>query len=271
MQKLNNDYLSCAFSYLALEPDFNLFLIGDLEQYGMVHENVSCYTAKDWKAGMEFPFFILNYRGNVLVYSQNPDYDAKTVADFLMKINPDNISGKDEILQKLIPYLENRVVKPTHLAKLSRIDSQQKERYKELMERVRRLTEEDILAAYDLYITIDEFAYTYRRKTKEECYEDIRQNISAIGRSYGIFEGDKLISVVQTSAENKKSAMVVGVATRNEMRGKGYARAAMLKLCQDCLKEKEFLCLFYDNPTAGKIYHSIGFEDMGKYTMIRKQ
>lgn len=271
MQKLTNDNLSTAFSYLALEPEFNLFLIGDLEQYGMVHENVSCYTARGWKDGMEFPYFILNYRGNVLVYSQNPDYDAKTVADFLTEMDPDNISGKDEILQKLLPYLKDKVSKPTYLAKLSQIDSRQKEQYKELMDRVRKLTEEDIPAAYDLYLTIDEFAYTYRRKTKEECYGDIRQNVSAIGRSYGIFEGDKLVSVVQTSAENKKSAMVVGVATRKDRRGKGYARAAMLKLCQDCLKEKEFLCLFYDNPTAGKIYHSIGFEDMGKYTMIRKQ
>lgn len=269
MQKLTNNYLSTAFSYLSLEPEVNLFLLGDLEKYGMEHENVSCYTADDWTPDMEFPYFLLNYRGSVLVYSKAADYDAKTVGDYLTAINPENISGKDEIVQKLVPHLKNKIVKPTYLAKLSHIGDRQQAQYGDLMRRVRRLTEEDIPAAYELYLTIDEFAYTYRKKQREACYDDIRQNISAIGRTYGIFEGKELAAIVQTSAENKKSAMVVGVATRPEMRGRGYARAAMLKLCQDCLQEMEFLCLFYDNPSAGRIYHSIGFEDMGKYTMIR--
>lgn len=270
MQKLDNRYLEVAFSYLGLEPEFNLFLLGDLEAYGMEHENVSCYTDDDWKPDMEFPYFILIYRGNVIVYSRNEDYDGKTVAEYLNEANPENISGKDEIIRRLVPYLKDRAARPMYLAKLNHIGDEQRATYGSLMKRVRRLTEEDIPAAYDLYMTIDEFAYTYRRKSKEKAYDDIRQNISAIGRTYGIFEGEVLASVVQTSAENKRSAMVVGVATRPGMRGKGYARAAMLRLCQDCLEEMEFLCLFFDNPSAGRIYHSIGFQDMGIYTVVRK-
>lgn len=271
MQKLSNECLEAAFSYLGLEPEFNLFLLGDLEAYGMEHENVSCYTDDDWRPGTEFPYFILNYRGSVLIYSRNQDYDGKKVAEYLNEVNPENISGKDEIVKRFVPYLKGRIARPMYLAKLNRIGDEQREQYGGLMKRVRKLTEEDIPAAYDLYMTIDEFAYTYRRKGKEAAYDDIRQNISAIGRTYGIFEGEVLASVVQTSAENKRSAMVVGVATRPEMRGKGYARAAMLKLCQDCLEEMEFLCLFFDNPSAGRIYHSIGFQDMGMYTMVPKE
>lgn len=271
MQKLTNQYLSAAFSYLALEPEFNLFLIGDLEQCGMEDETVSCFTDDDWKEGAEFPYFILDYRGNVLVYSRDPHYDARTAAEFLKEIKPENISGKDQVLRPLIKYLENKTVKLTHMARLKEIAKQQREEYGELMGRVRRLTEGDIPAIYQLYLTIDEFAYTYRRKEREECCEDIRQNcFSGMGRAYGIFEGDRLASVAQTSAENRASAMVVGVATRPESRGKGYARATVLKLCEECLADgKQFLCLFFDNPSAGRIYHSIGFEDIGIYTMLR--
>ena len=271
MQKLDNRHLEAAFSYLRLEPEFNLFLIGDLEAYGMEHENVSCYTDDDWKSDMEFPYFILNYRGNVLVYSRDETYDAEKVADFLNEMDPENISGKDDIVKRLVPYLKDRISKPMYLARLNQIGTEEKEKYGDMMKQVQRLGEKDIPAAYDLYLTIDEFAYTYRRKEKEKCYEDIRQNISVIGRTYGIFEGDVLAAVVQTSAENTTSAMVVGVATRPEMRGKGYAKAAILKLCQDCLEEMDFLCLFFENPVAGRIYHAVGFKDMGMFTMIRKR
>ena len=270
MQKLNNRYLEAAFSYLSSEPEFNLFFIGDLEAFGLEHENVSCYTDDEWMPDMEFPYFILNYRGNILVYSRDEAYDAEKVAEYLNEMDPENISGKDDIVKKLVPYLKNRVCKPTYLARLNQVGEEEKERYGGIMKQVRRLTEEDIPAAYDLYMTIDEFAYTYQRKAKEKCYDDIRQNVSVCGRTYGIFEGDLLASIVQTSAENKTSAMIVGVATRPEMRGKGYAKAAILKMCQDCLEEMDFLCLFFDNPAAGRIYHSVGFEDMGLYTMIRK-
>lgn len=273
MQKLTNQHLSAAFSYLAPEPEFNLFFIGDLEQCGMEDENVSCFTDDDWKEGMEFPYFILDYRGNVLVYSRNPHYDAQKVAEFLKEVQPENISGKDQVLRPLLAYLENKVVKPTHMARLGAIAGRQKEVYGERMGRVRRLTEEDIPAIYELYLTIDEFSYTYRRKEREKCYEDIRQNnISGMGRSYGIFEGDRLVSIAQTSAENRISAMVVGVATSPESRGNGYASATVLKLCEECLADgMTFLCLFFDNPSAGRIYHAIGFEDIGLYTMIRNQ
>ena len=60
MQKLNNRYLEAAFSYLSSEPEFNLFFVGDLEAFGMEHENVSCYTDDEWMPDMEFPYFILN-------------------------------------------------------------------------------------------------------------------------------------------------------------------------------------------------------------------
>ena len=79
MQKLNNRYLEAAFSYLSSEPEFNLFFIGDLEAFGMEHENVSCYTDDEWMPDMEFPYFILNYRGNILVYSRDEAYDAEKV------------------------------------------------------------------------------------------------------------------------------------------------------------------------------------------------
>ena len=97
MQKLSSKHLSQAQKYLLPEPEFNLFAIGDLERFGMEGDHVSTYTADDWREGMGFPYFLLDYRGNFLVYSHDPDYDGKAVGEFLAGKNPRNISGADSV------------------------------------------------------------------------------------------------------------------------------------------------------------------------------
>ena len=174
------------------------------------------------------------------------------------------------LMRRLLACLSDRHAQQTQLARLETVTDQQKAEMGPLLERVRLLTPGDIPALYDLYMKIEEFAYNYRGKTREACYEDIRMNVSVLGRTYGIFEGERLACAAQTSAESPLSAMIVGVATDPDFRGRGYAKASVLKLCADCLEEgRQFVCLFFDNPDAGRIYHSIGFTDVGAYTMLR--
>ena len=51
MKKLTASHFNDAMAYALLEPEFNLFLIGDLENYGLESENVSVYTADTWTGG----------------------------------------------------------------------------------------------------------------------------------------------------------------------------------------------------------------------------
>lgn len=266
MQKLNANHTQEALAYLTVEPEFNLFLIGDIESMGIESEHVACYTSDSWQEGTTFPYFILIYRNNGLVYSHDINYNYIEVAEFLNTFHLRNISGKDSLITPLIPYVEDRPVQRTYMARLNQMNQPPTD----TGFKVRRLTKQDIPAIYDLYIQIDEFASMYRTMTKEEAYKDISMNIAEIGRTYGVFEGDTLLSVAQTSAENSTSAMVVGVATLPAHRGCGYAKATVTKLCGDCLQGgMNFLCLFYDNPSAGRIYRSIGFQEIGIFTILR--
>lgn len=77
-----------------------------------------------------------------------------------------------------------------------------------------------------------------------------------------------MCTVAQTTAENSKSAMVVGVATRKDCRGKGLMSQCLSKLCRDVLAEGKSLCLFYDNPKAGRVYHKLGFVSIDKWAML---
>jgi predicted GNAT family acetyltransferase len=65
--------------------------------------------------------------------------------------------------------------------------------------------------------------------------------------------------------------MVVAVATHKKYRIQGHATRLMKALSKLYLKDKQKeLCLFYDNPEAGKIYLNLGFKPMGQWTMFRK-
>lgn len=89
------------------------------------------------------------------------------------------------------------------------------------------------------------------------------------GRIYYI-ENDngEIVSIAQTTAENSKSAMVVGVATLEGYRGLGYMSKCLSTLCKDVTAEGKTLCLFYDNPMAGRIYHRLGFKTIDNWMMI---
>ena len=80
-----------------------------------------------------------------------------------------------------------------------------------------------------------------------------------------------MICTAQTAAENSKSAMVVSVATRKDYRCQGLMTQVLSKLCQDLLNEQKTLCLFYDNPEAGAVYHNLGFKTIVKWKMIVRQ
>jgi len=63
--------------------------------------------------------------------------------------------------------------------------------------------------------------------------------------------------------------MIVAVCTHKNYRGKGYATELLTEIVSYLLREKQSVCLFYDNPDAGRIYRKIGFNEIGLWTMHR--
>lgn len=83
------------------------------------------------------------------------------------------------------------------------------------------------------------------------------------------FECDREIKIAkECDAENSKSAMVIDVATVKEYRNKGLMSKCLSKLCMDVMSEGKTLCLFYDNPKAGSVYHKLGFNTIDNWMMI---
>lgn len=129
-------------------------------------------------------------------------------------------------------------------------------------------TEEDYGMIFDLLITISEFD-SMKRETRENFIKTNIHERKSNSVKLMIKQNGRCISTAATVADTTKSAMVVAVATDQTARGKGYASKVMIALMDEYINHrKKSLCLFFDNPKAGAIYHRLGFEDMDMWVML---
>ena len=82
-----------------------------------------------------------------------------------------------------------------------------------------------------------------------------------MGRNYILKRDGEIIHHAATYAELDNLAVISGVITREDWRGKGVGTLAVRKLCYDLLKEGKKPCLFYYTKQAAMFYKKIGFEE----------
>lgn len=247
------------------EPSFNLFIIGDIEAFGFeedFQEVWGAYTDEHQLEGV-----LLRFNESFIPYWKKEDFDVtgfvETIHLHQKSASHDKsgliISGKDTIIGSISGFFPELVSKPTFFCELNDRNSLQS-----VDNTVKIATEEDAERIFELMETIEEFSVSV---PPERIAHKIK---TRTGRIYYMEdENSQIIAVTQTSAENSKSAMIVGVATRKGYRGHGYMSRCLTKLCSDLIEEGKSLCLFYDNPEAGKVYHRVGFKTIGQWVMLK--
>ncbi len=259
IRKLTEKDHTKVMELLTEERAMNLFIIGDLENFG--YETDFQQIWGEWK-DEELIAVLLRYKENFLPYAKG-SFDVQGFAEIIS--NDDHfkiLSGKEEIIQQFDDYIPTGKKRSMHFAEL--LDSNSLEETNERLD-IRLATVEDVDAIFTLRGSIEEFSES--SATRESMVHTIE---TKSGRTYFMKEIDKAIASVSTTAENSVSAMIVGVCTDIEYRNQGLASKCLSALCEDVLKEGKTLCLFYDNPAAGSIYKRLGFMDIGKWTMWHK-
>lgn len=257
---LTTDDHEICMALVQQQPAENLFIIGDIETFG--------YDQPFQKIWGQFEddkliAVLLKYEGNYIPYAQGT-FDVNGFADI---INADQqmteLSGLKYLTDQLEPLVNKQPIKKQELyyAKCTKLQPIYEAAD---LEGVARLTLDEIDENVELMLSIPEF-----EGSNITAESKIRAEESKMGRTYIMREGDLMVSSASTTAENSVSAMIVGVATREGFKKKGYATKCMQKLCGDLLNEGKSLCLFYDNPSAGSIYKRLGFEDIGFWNMLR--
>jgi len=238
------------------EKELNLFIIGDIENYGFDKDFLELWG--DFNDNGCIKAVLLRYYKDFIIYSRE-EFDVLGFSE-IMKINDFKmLSGEKNIVEKLSEYIQIKEKRDMYFAKLDNCNSL----YDGELDNVVIKTElKDMKKVWELLTKIGGGRNTQSLEMIEKKYLD------KTGRGYHIKnENNEIVSSVETAAENVSSAMVVAVSTDPEYRGHGYATAVVSRLCRDLLSEGKSLCLFYDNPKAGKIYERLGFQGIGIWTM----
>ena len=245
-------------AFLSKNPGLNLFQIGDIENFGFDSDIQTVWGS--FNENDELNGVLLRYRENFIPYFEDLDFNVEGFKS-IIKTNDcaKIISGEKVIADQFTDCFEQAEVREMYFCEL--IDDSFLE---EVLVEIKEASCEDARRILDLLVTIEEFSGTFR-STDEIC----RKIESRSGRVYFIEnEAKDVVCNVQTAAENSKSAMVVAVATHKDYRKRGFMAQCLSKLCRDLLNENKTLCLFYDNPEAGAVYHKLGFKTIGKWKMI---
>lgn len=260
--KLSNKDIPKVYEYIKDEPEVTLLIQGDLELYGLQSPNVTLYAI-----GENWDSILLKYYSDYVLYSKGPTFNTKPVASLLARQEKIvAIKGKESLVLQMKCQYPKLKVTGTYLCRCDKASFIPKP---ETTLNMRKLAKEDASAVVSLYQQIEEFAPPYLDHTKEKLAE-ISNNLAQGGVALGIFEGKKLLSSVYTTATTKQAAMVVGVATLPVARNRGYASALVSQICSLCFESGlEFLCLYFDNPTAGAIYKRLGFEVVDRWATMR--
>jgi predicted GNAT family acetyltransferase len=248
--------------FLKKDPEYNIFIIGDIEQFGYVCEFQTVWGEFDKD---KLVAVLLQYRTNIVYYSPNKR-SIDPFKEVLEGFKYDIVNGKKEAIEVFEEFLSDWKLQDMYFCSL---DSFKKEDADTTNVSILR-TYEDFCDEHDLLGGIEEFTEreekeSYARHQSELAMKDQRL-------TYALRVDGELVSVASVVAENTVNGMIVGVATNKKYRGKGYASVVMNELCNDFLNVKnKSLCLFFDNPKAGSIYHRLGFKDIGMYRMYSRQ
>lgn len=245
--------------FLSQEPSINLFIIGDVEAFGFEKTFQTLWGQFSSDGQMEG--VLLKFYESYIPYFNKTYFDISDFLEIILRHKGTAIvSGKEDILKLFDERLPKHTTKSTYFCELTHQELLIE--YSDL-NLVKKAKESDAKRIYDLIETIEEF------NGASNSIERIKHAIKTkTGRMFYIEnESGDMVSIAQTSAENSQSAMIVGVATRKGYRGKGFMHRCLNQLCKEVMSEGKTLCLFYDNPQAGKIYHKLGFETIGKWVM----
>lgn len=245
-------------SFLSQEAAMNLFIIGDIEAFGFDSDFQELWGQFDGQGDLEG--VLLRFNESYIPYLKSENIDKKAFQEIIdAAARPLMLSGKESIVAQFLTEEEKKQIRSTYFCELT--EGSALEGTDDI--EIKIATVDDAVRITELLDEIVEFQGV--SNTPERIAHKISTNT---GRVYFVEdENGKMISVSQTSAENKYSAMITGVATLPGYRGKGIMSRCLSKLCRDLLDENRSLCLFYDNPKAGRVYHRLGFQSIGNWVM----
>ncbi len=245
------------WNFLKAEASINLYAIGNIENFGYNQEFQQLWG---WFEEGILRATMMRYYSHFMYYAKK----TIPIEPFVHIIQDFNeayiLSGKTKLVEPFEQFLESTLL-PRRDTYFSEWIASRNE-HTVLDAHVIQADIEDIDDILSLESKVPEFG------SMNTTYEMIEQTFySKTGRTFFIKENGKMIASVSTEAENSLSAMIIGVCTHPNYRGRGLASRILSHVLTILSQEGKIVCLFYNNPSAGTIYKRLGFYDIDMWTM----
>ena len=237
--------------YLYQNPVLNLFIIGDLYNYGFDSDIQDLYIDED---NQGIHGLVLRYRNSILVQSYEGRIYPEFVAELVERHRITHINGEASLVAKYDFTARENVL--CYFSQCKELKNAPK------MTAVESFGPEDAQEISEVFKSV----FKNFSAKPDEIQESLAKKLD---RVYGVRVDGKIVSIARSTAECPGLAMLVGVATLESFRSLGYARQTVAKLTADLLAEGKEPCLFYENPVAARIYESLGYERVGQWRVVR--
>jgi len=247
--------------FLKQDPEINLFMIADLEFYGMNNDFI-----KVWIDDLRIiKTVVLTYHKNMLLYSISNDYDKNELAALIHHVKPEFFSCSG----KCFSYINSMILKEFTLRKhiLAKMDHLIKPLF--ALTTARIATVEDGKGVSESIFQVSEFRDYLSTSLDERIKMNERKIKEGFAIHFVIEEDGVIVANANTSAICSVAAMIGGVFSLTSARNKGYATSVVYQLCEYLLSKKITPLLFFENPKAASIYHRLGFEDINEWLVCK--
>ena len=249
--------------YCLSEPNLNLFILGDIENFGFENDfqEVWFQTIEARLTGI-----VLRYHDNLIVYSRDLDMDFHEVLALLETRKVRILSGKQTVMDGLYPFLANQFSK----REMNFCELQDSSKLVNVTAAVQVAGPADALEIAEVYGKINEFAGLYASEQDTRQRQIANRISSREGVHLFIRRDGNIVSHANSAAETSVSGMIGGILTLPEYRHQGLASQVISAVCQDLAQRGKSACLFYDNNGAHDLFQGLGFQVSNKWTILEK-
>ena len=232
------DLKNCLYSYI------------DLKKFGIENPNLTVYF--DESEGIRCT--ALKYYEGLQLFDAHGKMDEEATAELIKGLNSHIVSSTVEVIENLYPLLKDSYeMEQGYVTEMLSMESC------EISEEVRPAMREEYDEIAKLICSDAGVGGHYApEKLREQLLTRLDENF---GRNYILKRDGEIIHHAATYAELENLAVISGVITRADWRGKGVGTLAVRKLCHDLLQEGKKPCLFYYTKQAEGFYRKIGFEE----------
>ncbi|WP_409291367.1 GNAT family N-acetyltransferase [Peribacillus sp. SCS-37] len=236
------------------------FIMNDLITYDYQVDRIKVFG--EYENG-RLVSFILNADGNVTYYSPETR-DAGNYRDLIDVLSVYKLSGPSRCMEALIPLVEVKKKVVSYLGVIKCVTA--KRRHGHLDVKFIH-TKEELGMEYELLREWYDLGLHSVSKSDYIKRESLRLQKPG-SRTVYLSVNHKMAASASAVKEGPNSAIVTGVYTHPEYRGRGYGTEVLICIFNMLLSEGKLPFLFYNNPAAGSVYENLGMTQVCEWLVM---